>query len=135
MDEILAALLSGLIELFLEAFFELLGAALLDLASRAIAKLFEDSEVSSPFLAPVGYGLLGVLTGGMSLFFFPHPLVHPSRIHGISLLVSPVVTGVVMSLIGSMLRQRDKKVVQIESFGYGFAFAFGMAVVRFFFVR
>jgi len=132
MDELLSALLSGLIELFLEAFFELVGAALLDLASRGMAKLFEDSDVSGPFLAPVGYGLLGVLTGGMSLLFFPHPLVHPSRIHGISLLVSPLVAGVVMSLIGSALRKRDKKVVQIESFGYGFAFAFGMAVVRFF---
>ncbi len=38
-----------------------------------------------------------------------------------------------MSLIGSTLRNRDKRVVQIESFGYGFAFAFGMALVRFFF--
>jgi hypothetical protein len=60
---------------------------------------------------------------------FPHPLAHPSRIHGISLLVSPVIVGVVMSLIGSVQRNRDKRVAQIESFGYGFAFAFGMAVV------
>jgi hypothetical protein len=135
MDEILFALLSGLVELFLEAFLELLAAALLDLASRAIANVFEGLEISSPVFASVGYGLLGVLTGGLSLLIFPHPLVHPSRIHGISLLVSPVIAGMVMSVIGSMLRDRDKKVVRIESFGYGFAFAFGMAVVRFFFAK
>jgi len=135
MDEILFALLSGLIELFLEAFFELVAAAILDLVSRAIARVFEGLEISSPVLASVGYGLVGVLTGGLSLLIFPHPLVHPSRIHGISLLVSPAIAGVVMSVIGSILRERDKKVVRIESFGYGFAFAFGMAVVRFFFAK
>lgn len=130
MDEILSALLSGLIELFLEVFFELVGAALLDLASRALAKLFEDSDISNPVLASAGYGLLGVLTGGLSLLLFPHPLVHPSRIHGISLLISPVVAGVVMSLLGSILRKREKEVVQIESFGYGFAFAFGLSLIH-----
>jgi hypothetical protein len=132
MDEILFGLLSGLIELFLDAFLELVAAALLDLASRAIARAFESLEISSPFIASLGYGLLGVLTGGLSLLIFPHPLVHPSRIHGISLLISPVIAGVVMSVIGSILRDRDKKVVRIESFGYGFVFAFGMSVVRFF---
>jgi hypothetical protein len=38
-----------------------------------------------------------------------------------------------MSLTGFLLRQRGKTVVQIESFSYGFAFAFGMALVRFLF--
>jgi hypothetical protein len=131
MDQFLSELLLGIVELFLE----LAGEAILDLASRGIAKVLQDSEISSPVLASVGYGLLGVMTGGLSLLVFPHPLVHPSRIHGISLLVNPVIAGVVMSLIGSMLRKRDKKVVQIESFGYGFAFAFGMALLRFFFAK
>jgi hypothetical protein len=75
------------------------------------------------------------LTGGLSLLIFPHPLIHPSRIHGISLLINPVIAGGVMSLIGFMLRKRDKRVVQIENFGYGFAFAFGMALLRFFFAQ
>lgn len=135
MDEILSVLLSALMELFLEVFFELVGAALLDIASRALAKVF-DEKVSSPAVASFfGYGLLGVLIGAYSVIIFPHPLVHPSRIRGISVLVSPVIAGVAMSLIGSTLRKRDKKVVQIESFGYGFAFAFGMAAVRFFFAK
>jgi uncharacterized membrane protein YeaQ/YmgE (transglycosylase-associated protein family) len=135
MGELLLELLLGLAEIFFEAFFELVGAALLDLVSRVLAKMFEDTEISSPILASIGYGLLGALTGGLSVLIFPHPLVHPSRIHGVSLLVSPVVAGAVMSLIGSTLRKRDKEVVQIESFGYGFVFAFGMAAVRFCFVK
>jgi hypothetical protein len=80
MGESLFELLLAIAELLLE----LAGEAILDFALRAIAQVFEDSEISSPVLASVGYGLLGVLTGGLSLLIFPHPLVHPSRIHGIS---------------------------------------------------
>ena len=94
-----------------------------------------DAEISSPAVASFGYGLVGVLIGGFRVIMFPPPLVHPSRIHGISLLVSPVIAGLAMSLIGSVLRKGDKRVVQSESFGYGFAFAFGMAAVRFFFAK
>ena len=52
-----------------------------------------------------------------------------------SLILSPLITGSVMSLIGSSVRRHGKKPTRIESFGYGFAFALGMAAVRFFFVR
>jgi hypothetical protein len=128
-------LLLAVAEIFLEALFELAGEAVLDLALRALGEAFESADRANPVLASLGYAILGFLAGGVSLFVFPHPLVRPSRVHGISLLVSPVVTGLLMSFIGSSLRRQGKKVVQIESFGYGFAFAFGMALIRFFFVR
>jgi hypothetical protein len=133
--DVIFELLLALAEIFLEALFELAGEALLDVALRAVGELFENVRLANPMLASLGYAVLGCLAGGFSLFVFPHPLVRPSRVHGISLLVSPVVTGVLMSLTGSALRRQGKKVVQIESFGNGFAFAFGMALIRFFFVR
>jgi hypothetical protein len=52
-----------------------------------------------------------------------------------SLLISPVIAGLLMALVGSTLRKRGKKVVRLESFGYGFAFAFGMAFIRLIFAR
>jgi hypothetical protein len=133
--DLLFDLLLAVAEIFLEALFELAGEAVLDLALRALGEVFESADRANPVLASLGYAILGFLAGGVSLFVFPHPLIRPSRVHGISLLVSPVVTGLLMSFIGSSLRRRGKKVVQIESFGYGFAFAFGMALIRFFFVR
>jgi hypothetical protein len=134
MEEFLLQLLLVFIELFGEVLFEIVGEALLDLAQRVMAEVFETSRSIRPEFASLGYALLGVLAGGLSVLIFPHPLVRPSKIHGISLLVSPLVTGLVMFLIGSMLRRQGKKVVQIESFGYGFAFALGMALMRYFFV-
>lgn len=41
--------------------------------------------------------------------------MHPSKIHGISLIISPVITGMVMSYIGYTLRRLGKPVVQIEA--------------------
>ncbi|MGB2897751.1 MAG: hypothetical protein WBB89_00705 [Candidatus Acidiferrum sp.] len=134
MGELLFELLLAFAELFLEVLLEFAGEALLDLALRVVAEVFESFRVAGPVIASVGYTLLGALAGGFSLVIFPHPLVHPSRLHGINLLVSPAVTGLVMSLIGSTLSRQGKKVTQIESFRYGFAFAFGMALIRYLFL-
>jgi hypothetical protein len=38
-----------------------------------------------------------------------------------------------MSLVGSILGRQGKSVAQIESFGYGFALAFGIALIRYLF--
>lgn len=134
MGEFLFELLLALAEIFLEALFAVIWEAILDLAQRAIAEVFKPFGIASPQLAFVGYLLLGAIAGAWSFLIYPHHLVHPSRFHGISLLVSPIITGLVMSLIGSILRRQGKRVVQIESFSYGFAFAFGMALIRYFFV-
>ncbi len=126
-------LLELLVELIGEFLFEFALAALIDLALRAIAKVFETFRLANPVLASIIYVSLGTLAGGLSLLIFPHPLVHPLRLHGINLLVSPVVTGLAMSQIGSILSRQGKKVTRIESFGYGFALALGIALVRYLF--
>ena len=38
-----------------------------------------------------------------------------------------------MMLIGKWKEGREKPLVRLDRFGYAFAFAFGMALVRFFF--
>jgi hypothetical protein len=119
--------------LFGEFLLELAVTALMDLALRAIVKVFETLELASPVIASITYVLLGASAGGLSLLIFPHPLVHPSRLHGINLLVSPLVTGLAMSGIGSILSRQGKKVTRIESFSYGFALAFGIALIRYLF--
>jgi len=86
-------------------------------------------------LAIPGHLLLGGIFGFLSILLFPHPLMHPTRFHGISLLLSPILTGLFMSLIGAAIRRRAKTSIRIESFGYGFLFAFGMAMIRLIFAR
>jgi hypothetical protein len=76
------------------------------------------------------FTLLGLALSFVSVLVLPHPLVHPSKFHGVSLLISPVITGLIMSFIGRAVRRRGKTPVQIESFAYGFTFAFAFALLR-----
>jgi hypothetical protein len=135
MLELLLALVEMLLEILLEAALEFTPEYVSALISRGVAAVFDTSEFKNPLLACLGYVFLGGVAGGASFLFFPHPLVHPSRVPGLSLIISPALAGLGMSFVGSVRRKRSERVMQIESFGYGFAFAFGMAVVRFFFTR
>jgi multisubunit Na+/H+ antiporter MnhE subunit len=140
-DELLGAILGAIAEFLLEAFLELIAAAILDLASRALLGLFtslaeavKDNRALTGFM----YALLGVLAGALSLLVLPHPLIHrehPIRFHCISLLISPIIAGLVLSSVGAVMRTWGKKVTPVETFGYGFAFALGMALIRFFFAK
>jgi len=140
-DELLAAILGAIAELLLEVFFELIAAAVFDLVSRALLGLFtglSDAMKDNKVLTAFMYGVLGVLAGALSLPVLPHPLIHrehPIGFRGISLLISPIVAGFVLSSVGAVMRKWGKKVTPVETFGYGFAFALGMALIRFFFAR
>jgi hypothetical protein len=133
MFDFLLELLFMCIEPFLEFLLELALAGLLDLLLRAVVRFFGTSHFANRAIASVGYFFLGASAGGLSLIIFPHALVHSSRLHGINLLVSPIATGVAMFLVGAMLSRRGKAVTRIEGFGFGFAVALGVALVRYLF--
>jgi hypothetical protein len=135
MEELLLALFSAVAEVLFEAFFQIASEAAVVLIVRSIRNVFEKQKAIHPVLAAMGHLFLGVVFGIASLRFLPHPLFHPSKFHGISLIVSPLLTGLVMSQVGAMLRRSGRQAVRIESFGYGFTFALGMAVIRLIFVR
>ncbi len=111
----------------------------LDLASKALLGLFTSlSDVIkwTERLAGFLYGLLGLLAGALSFVVLPHRLVNlesPFGFRGISLLISPIIAGLVLSSVGAVMRTWGKRVTPIEMFWYGFAFALGMALIRFFF--
>ena len=132
-DELLAAILGAIAELLLEAFMELIAAAVLDLASRASLDVFTgltDAIKENKILTGVMYGLLGVFAGVLSLLILPHRLIHrehPIGFHGISLLIRPIIAGSVLSSVGAAMRRWGKKLTPVETF----AFALGMALVRF----
>ncbi len=128
-------LLLFLLGIILDSLLEVAGEAILALLVRAIGRLLGRLANLNQFLAGAGFALLGIGAGFLSLVCLPHPLVHSSRFHGISLLISPIITGFVMSLVGRTVRSRGRNSLRIESFGYGFIFALGMAVIRLHFAK
>ena len=134
MEDFLAGLLSIVFEVFGEALLQLAVEVIIALADRSVRSVSDESKAVNPVFAIAGYLSLGVAVGFVSLVLFPYPIFHPSKFHGVSLLASPILTGLAMSLMGTLLRRKGKQAMRIESFGYGFTFALGMAVMRFFFV-
>jgi hypothetical protein len=135
MEDLLLSVLAAIAELFLEVLLEVFLEALVALGSRATRSAFAAALKTNRYIAPISCVLLGVSGGLLSVLVFPQRLVHTSRFHGVSLLVSPVITGLVMSQIGRAMRRRGQESVEIESFGYGFAFALAVALVRLFLVK
>jgi hypothetical protein len=135
MDDFLLILLSGLFDIFVEVFLQVVAESVVALFDRWFQNLFTESKARSPIAAAIGYFFLGLVFGVLSILVAPHPLVRPSKIHGLSLLISPLITGLIMSQIGVWIRRRDIRTVRIESFAYGAIFALGVATVRFLWLR
>lgn len=82
-------------------------------------------------LSAIGFALSGALAGGISLLVLPHSLISNIAYRKANLIVTPLIAGGVMMLIG---RQRDKRgsaLGGLDRFGYAFIFALAMAVVPF----
>jgi len=135
MEELFASLLSALAEFFLELVVQLFFEVVLDFATRWLRSELAKHPYGNTIFSGLGYLFLGVFAGVFSVLILPHPILHPSRFHGISLLLSPLATGLAMSFIGRLIRGQGGKTVRIESFTYGFTFAFGMALVRLYFTH
>ncbi len=113
-------------ELILQFIFEALAEAGLQAFRRA-----SDRPPPNPWLAVAGYVLLGALCGAISLWLFPTFFIksHVGRV--VSLLVTPVLAGAGMALIGAWRRKRGEELLRLDRFAYGYAFALSMAAVRF----
>jgi hypothetical protein len=99
---------------------------------NGLSDVFKGNRVLICFI----YALLGMSAGALSLLVLPHRLIrHPIGFHGISLLISPIVVGFVLSYVGAVMERRGKKLTGLETFGYSFAFAFGMTFIRFLFAK
>src|SRR5207244_296352 len=107
MLELLVEFFAILLEVFFEAAFEFAAESIGSLILRGVAAIFDTSEFKNPWVACVGYVFLGGVAGGLSLLFFPHPLVHRSRVPGLSVVISPVLAGLGMSMVGSTLRKQN----------------------------
>jgi len=126
--EILSELLA---QLLLEVLIELFPELLLELAWQSLLEVFQPRAEKDPVLAFFGYALLGAAAGGLSLLPFPHAFVHGSKWHGMSLIVSPLLAGAGMSIVGWLRRRRGEPLIRLDTFPYAFSFAFGVALIRF----
>jgi hypothetical protein len=128
-------LLGFIFELLFEALFEIVLSAIVAGVYRSLRHFWITARRGNPLAAAALLVIVGLALGFLSVLIFPHPLVHPPKLHGISLLISPLLAGLAMAAIGRGVRRRGRAPVRIESFGFGFAFAFAVALIRYLMIR
>lgn len=124
---------------FFGAILQFFGELLVQMVLEAVAEVFGHRVRRSlgrprpvpPALAATGYLVLGALAGSLSLWLLPTLFIEAQWLRLLNLLLTPLAAGLIMERIGAWRRARDKDVIRIETFAYGFLFALAMAVVRF----
>lgn len=118
-------------ELVLQVIFE----ALAELFGHSVKAPFRRPRPTQPWLAATGYLIFGAAAGGLTVWLVPELFIEAEWLRVANLVLTPVAAGLVMEAIGSWRARREREVLRLESFAYGFCFAFGMAVVRYAFAH
>ena len=128
-------LLEFLVSLFFEGLFEFV-------ADLAFSWLFDWLTPPSPefkasrrlMWAIIGMIAGGALLGGITVAIAPQPLFSPPGFRGASLVLSPLITGLLMKRYGTWRESRRLEHSHFATFWGGALFAFSMASARFYFV-
>ena len=128
--EILVEVLLWLVQFFAELLLQVAFEAFVELGLHAVREPFRLPK-PNPWVASLGYFLLGTAVGFLSVWLFPTPFL-VSRFGRIAnVIATPLVAGGVMATFGAWRRRRGEELLRIDRFAYGFLFAFAMALVRF----
>jgi len=128
--EIVFWLLGLLGELLLQVVFEVLA----EFGLRSLGEPFRRTrDATSPWLATLGYTIYGAIAGGLSLLVFPLAVLQNPVARIANLAITPLLSGLAMSLMGAWRRRRGDDLIRLDRFSYGVMFALAMALVRYFF--
>ncbi len=124
-------------EIIFEILFQFFGELLLQIVFEILAELGLHGckeafkRPLNPIFAAVGYAIFGAIAGGLSLWWHPLHFTKTLGMRIAALILVPLAAGAIMSLIGSWRQRRDRLLIRLDRFAYGYLFALAMAVVRF----
>ena len=120
-----------IIQIILEALLEILGAALVEILVST-GRIPWVNQAATKFVTGLILFAVGAFIGLVSLAIFPHAIVHSESLPGVSLVITPVLTGAAMVGLVWLYRKRETPVIRLGHFAIGYVVAFGMALVRFY---
>lgn len=120
----LEALIQVVAELVLQIVVELLA----EFGLQPLKAMFD--KPPNPWLAALGYALLGGVLGGLSLWLLPQHLMAGDLARIAVLIAVPVLAGLLMAAVGAWRARRGHALLRIDRFSYGYLFALAFALVR-----
>lgn len=119
-----------LLEFVFELLAEVLAEPLLSLIARAVASTLPQQWQQRAWLAALGYFLLGLALGGLSVWLFPHHIVRDPVIRGVSWLLSPLACALTLGIVGRARRARGSPITLLDGARYGALFGATVQLVR-----
>ena len=119
-----------LLEILLEPLIAIIGEILVEAVLHKFARIRWVRRTTRVVATAIMYFGVGLVVGFFSVLIFSKPFVRSSTLHGISLLITPGLGGVVMSYIAWLRVRTWDWTIRIETFFYGFVFAFAIALLR-----
>jgi hypothetical protein len=129
--ELIFQALGFIVQVLGEMLLQFIGEAIAELIGHSIKEPFRRPKPVHPWLAATGYFIFGAVAGSVSLWLLPNHFIDANWLRLANLLLTPIVSGLVMAKIGSWRLKQEKEVIRLETFTYGFCFAFSMALVRY----
>ena len=108
---------------------------LFELGFRALVEPFRGDRPTNVLLALLGYVLLGLLGGAISLLLVPQHLIDPVALRYANLAITPIMLGLAFEWMGKRREQKGKQKRLLDRFSYGFAFALTMGLIRLAFAK
>jgi hypothetical protein len=134
--EVLFEILFGVLEVIAELLLQLFVEVLVEFGLRTSrSKAGPQQSSSNPWLAGLGYLLLGAGAGVISLWPFPSAFIESDTGRVINLMCTPLVAGFAMGALGGWRLRRGQELIRMDRFAYGYVFALGMGIVRFQFAQ
>ena len=123
-----------LLQIFLEFLLQVVGGVITDVVLHALSRFIRSRRTLNALVTLIMYLGLGLFVGWLSILILPEAFVRSSNLHGISLLITPVLAGFTMSALGWIRLRQRKTLIRLETFSCGFIFAFAMALIRLLFM-
>ena len=114
----------------MELLLELFAEPLLSLIARAVASTLPQRWQERAWLAGLGYVLLGLAFGAISLWIFPHHIVRDPVLRGVTWLLSPLTCALTLALVGRAREARGKPSTLLDGARYGALFGVTVQLVR-----
>lgn len=125
---IIEAVVEVVVEILLELVLQVVAELLVELGVRGFHAL--GHRKSKPFVAAIGYAILGGLLGWASVWLWPQALLS-EELRIAQLVGGPLLAGAMMAGVGVLVRRRGLESIRIESFFFGWLLAFSLSLVRF----
>jgi len=125
------AVLEIVLQIFGEFLIQLFAEALVDLGFASVGEALKRPLAGRPFLAALGYVILGSLAGALSVWVVPHSLIASPALRLANVFLTPLLVGLCMVGIGSWRVRHGRDKSLLNRFSHGFIFAFSFAIVRY----